>query len=89
MQTILVGTRCHKKDQRIVSEDSVRRYAEHIEAPFIEVSGENNINVDKCFELLVDRIFEKKPDVVKEEVLLESDEDKDTYRLCAPCCGSS
>ncbi|XP_072043328.1 uncharacterized protein [Amphiura filiformis] len=90
IQTILVGTRCHRKEHRTVPEESVRRYAEHIEAPYIEVSGERNINVDKCFDMLIDRIFEKQPDVVKEEVSLNhQDEDKDTYtRLCAPCCSS-
>ena len=90
IQTILVGTRCHKKDQRTVTEDRIKQFAEHIDAPYIEVSAEKNVNVDRCFELLVDTIFEKQPDLVQEVVLPDNnEEEKMPFSLCGPCCSTS
>ncbi|XP_071790024.1 ras-related protein Rab-3A-like [Asterias amurensis] len=84
-QAVLVGTRCHKKEDCEVSEESIKRLAEHLDIQYVETSSEKNMNVDTCFESLVDKIVEKHSERVKVTskkpgVRLEDETEP-------PCCG--
>lgn len=55
---ILVGNRCHFSDQRQVSTEEGQTFAEHLEMPFFETSTEKDININECFDKLVDSVLE-------------------------------
>ena len=65
VQALLVGTHCHRREDREVTDESARRLAEHFEVDYVEVSCEKNLNVELCFEKLVDKIMEKYAERVK------------------------
>ena len=44
---------------REVQEERARQFADHHGLQYVEVSAAENINVEVCFEQLVDRIIEK------------------------------
>ncbi len=90
-QAVLIGTRCHKKVDRQVGEESIKRLVDHLDIQYVETSSENNINVEMCFESLVDKIIEKHSERVKVTgkpgVRLE--EEADAFPSCCRCWMSS
>jgi small GTP-binding protein len=64
-KVVVVGNKCDLVNDRAVTEEQGRRYAESIAAPWIECSAKANINIDKIFmgcleQLLGVRAKEKK-----------------------------
>ena len=53
-----MGNRCHLSDQRQVSTEEGQNLAEHLEMPFYETSTEKDININDCFDKLVDSVLE-------------------------------
>ncbi len=56
---ILIGNRCHLSQLREVQPDEGKNLAEHLQMPFYETSTEKNINIDDCFDELVDCLLEE------------------------------
>ena len=56
---ILVGNRCHLSHLREVGPEDGRQLAEHLQLPYYETSSIKNINVNECFDELVDSILEE------------------------------
>ena len=56
---ILVGNRCHLSHLREVQPEEGKNLAEHLQMPFFETSTEKNINIDDCFDELVDCLLEE------------------------------
>ena len=56
---ILTGNRCHLSHLRKVQPEEGKTLAEHLEMPFYETSTEKNINIDECFDELVDSLLER------------------------------
>lgn len=56
---VLVGNRCHLSHLREVQPDEGKHLAEHLEMPFFETSTEKNININECFDELVDSLLEE------------------------------
>jgi len=54
---ILVGNRCHLSHLREVQPEDGRQLAEHLQIPFYETSTSKNININECFDELVDSIL--------------------------------
>ncbi|XP_041455763.1 ras-related protein Rab-3A-like [Lytechinus variegatus] len=90
VQVLLVGTRCHMKDQRTVPGDRITKLAEHHGANVMEISVEENINVTETFDLLVDRILSARPELRGEGqplfLPIPSDEHKELDFSCSQCC---
>ncbi|MEE6458326.1 hypothetical protein FKM82_000251 [Ascaphus truei] len=58
-QVILVGNKCDMEDERVVSTERGRHFAEQLGLEFFETSAKDNINVKQTFEQLVDIICDK------------------------------
>ena len=58
---VLVGNKCDKEDQRVVSSDEGRKFAEEFEIPFIEASAKKPLNVNEAFMILTRDIAKKLP----------------------------
>ena len=56
---ILVGNRCHLSHLREVQPEEGKTFAEHLQLPFFETSTEKNININECFDELVDSLLEE------------------------------
>lgn len=56
---ILIGNRCHLSHLREVQPEEGKNLAEHLRMPFYETSTEKNININECFDELVDSILEE------------------------------
>ena len=55
---ILVGNRCHSHLREVQPEEG-RQLAEHLQLPFYETSTAKNININECFEELVDSLLDE------------------------------
>ena len=51
-QFILVGNKCDLKNKRVISIQEGQELADQLEIPFIEVSAQENININALFETL-------------------------------------
>ena len=60
---ILVGTNCDLEEERKVTYQEGKDFAESNKMKFIEVSAKNNINVKEAFETLVEDIFNSNPNI--------------------------
>lgn len=56
---ILIGNRCHLSHLRQVQPEGGKNLAEHLDKPFYKTSTEKNINIDECFDELVDSLLEE------------------------------
>ena len=56
---ILIGNRCHLSHLRQVQPEEGKNLAEHLEMPLYKTSTEKNINIDECFDELVDSLLEE------------------------------
>jgi len=65
IRIILVGTNCDLEDERKVTYQEGKDFAESNKMKFIEVSAKNNINVKEAFEILVEDIFNSNPNIKK------------------------
>ena len=72
---ILVGTNCDLEDERKVTYQEGKEFATSNEMRFIEVSVENNINVNEAFDILLEDIMNKisnKKEKKDDEKIVES-----------------
>lgn len=56
-QAVLVGNKCHLSREREVQPEEGKQLAEVLNIPFFETSPKNNININECFDELVDCIL--------------------------------
>jgi small GTP-binding protein len=61
---ILVGNKSDLEDDRQVTQEEAKHYANRLGIPYIETSAKNNTNVTECFQQLVDAITERLASVV-------------------------
>ena len=58
-KAILIGNKCHLSRQREVEPTEGKQLADHLEIPFYETSSDRNININECFDELVDCLLEE------------------------------
>lgn len=91
MTSLLVGTRCHKTSERTVSEKSAKAFADNYDMDYLEVSLEQEINVQECFFNVLDRILDhmEQRHVYRYESRSPSQESgaKLYLQTCSNCCG--
>lgn len=88
---LLVGTRCHKTKERTVMDKSARAFAENHDMKYMEVSSEENINVEQSFDHLIDIILEisqPKQEIRFESSLSQESSAKYYLQSCSNCCGT-
>lgn len=56
---LLVGAKCDLEDERKVSQDEAKEFAEQQNLEFIETSSKTQVNVDEAFKLMARAIKEK------------------------------
>ncbi|KAJ5080695.1 small gtp binding protein rab8 [Anaeramoeba ignava] len=59
---ILIGNKCDLENQREVSKEKGKEFADKIGIPFFETSAKENINIDEAFEKLIKMILETNPE---------------------------
>ena len=68
---ILIGTKCDKdldNNQRQVSVEQGKKFADKINCPFLEVSSKDNINIEEIFRLLIIEINKTESGVNLEQI---------------------
>jgi small GTP-binding protein len=55
-RTILVGTKADLANQRQVSTEEAKEFAQHAGIPYIETSARSNINIEEAMKMLVNEI---------------------------------
>ena len=75
---ILVGNHRYKSDQREVSTEDGQHLAEHLELPFLETSTVKGININECFDQIVDILLDE---------MERSKQLKELTRLVLPASG--
>lgn len=58
-QVVLVGNKCDREDERVVSAERGKQLAQQMGLEFYEASAKDNLNVKAVFERLVDIICDK------------------------------
>lgn len=67
VEKMILGSRCHKEDERIVSKENGEQLAKEHDAQFFEVSAEENINIKEALYNLAEKMLEKKLSTNNEE----------------------
>lgn len=80
-QVVLVGNKCDRTEDRIISTERGRQLAHQLGLHFYETSAMENINVKVVFEKLVDIICKKMRDSLDSDGSLLNDRSSDTTRL--------
>lgn len=91
MKSLLLGTRCHKQNERAVSEKSAQMFADNYDMDYVEVSVEEGVNVEECFNRVIDSILEhwEQRHLYRFESRSQSQESGAKLYLqnCSNCCG--
>lgn len=79
---MLVGNKCDLEEERDVSTEEGKKFAEEQGYPFIEVSALSKENIDAMFEMMVRKILPKKLKAKKdrEEGSMKLNNDKKNKR---------
>lgn len=59
VEIIIVGNKCDKIDERIISKDRGENIAKFYNIPFLETSAKENININETFITLARILIEK------------------------------
>ena len=62
---LLVGNKCDLEDERKVSFQEGKDFADNNGIKFIETSAKTNQNVDEAFEIVVDEVIKNNKDILK------------------------
>ena len=62
---LLVGNKCDLEDERKVSFQEGKDFADNNGIKFIETSAKTNQNVDEAFEILIDEVIKNNKDILK------------------------
>jgi Ras-related protein Rab-1A len=73
---IIIGNKIDLDNERVVSVEDLEEIEKKYNMPFIETSAKTGMNVNKCFEVLIDELFKNKnADEIKEEYLRKNKND--------------
>jgi len=73
---IIIGNKIDLDNERVVSVEDLEEIGKKYNMPFIETSAKTGMNVNKCFEVLIDELFKNKnADEIKEEYLRKNKND--------------
>jgi small GTP-binding protein len=81
---VIVANKSDLENKQVQVEEG-KKFAEEVKAPFIETSAAKNINVEKCFDILVKEVIKKNPEFdkyKKDTVLLGKDKAKSKGGCC-------
>ena len=81
---VIVANKSDLENKQVQVEEG-KKFAEEVKAPFIETSAAKNINVEKCFNMLVEEVIKKNPEFdkyKKDTVLLGKDKAKSKGGCC-------
>jgi small GTP-binding protein len=57
---IILGNKIDLEDKRVVGTDELEEFGKERQMKVMEISAKNNINVNECFDLIVDELLDKK-----------------------------
>ncbi|KAM4689158.1 ras-related protein Rab-10-like [Discoglossus pictus] len=60
VEVVLLGNKCDKEDERVVSKEKGEKLAWEFGIPFFETSAKENVNIDKAFFMLAEAIYAKR-----------------------------
>jgi Ras-related protein Rab-1A len=73
---IIIGNKIDLDNERVVSVEDLEEIGKKYNMPFIETSAKTGMNINKCFEVLIDELFKNKnADEIKEEYLRKNKND--------------
>ena len=73
---IIIGNKIDLDNERVVSVEDLEEIGKKYNMPFIEASAKTGMNVNKCFEVLIDELFKNKnEDEIKEKYLRKNKND--------------
>ena len=73
---IIIGNKIDLDNERVVSVEDLEEIGKKYNMPFIEASAKTGMNVNKCFEVLIDELFKNKnADEIKEKYLRKNKND--------------
>ncbi|MHA1271235.1 MAG: Rab family GTPase [Candidatus Helarchaeota archaeon] len=59
ISALLIANKIDLEDERVVSEEEIKKKAEELNIPYIETSAKTGENVDKAFELIIQDILQR------------------------------
>jgi small GTP-binding protein len=83
---VIVGNKSDLDNKEVPVEEG-KKFAEKIGAPFIETSAANNINVEECFNTLVQEVINKCPDFNRDKKGYVSLKQNNNKKSEGGCCG--
>ena len=83
---VIVGNKSDLDNKEVPVEEG-KKFAEKIGAPFIETSAANNINVEECFNTLVQEVLRKCPEFDRDKKGYVSLKQNNNAKTEGGCCG--
>mmetsp|Transcript_31097 Transcript_31097/g.41130 ORF Transcript_31097/g.41130 Transcript_31097/m.41130 type:complete len:208 (+) Transcript_31097:292-915(+) len=57
---LLTGNKADKEDERVVSKETAKEFAESLGIPFIETSAKDNLNVEQAFTTIAEQLMKQR-----------------------------
>ena len=62
IKSIIVGNKIDLEDKREVNKNDLEELSKKYNIPYLETSAKNNINIEECFDLIINEILKGKED---------------------------
>jgi len=87
VSTILIGNKCDKEDERVVSTEEGLKLADEYGVQFIETSARNDLNVEKCFVSIAREVTGKMLDGIgkRSDDKVNLSDQKKISKNCSTC----
>ena len=83
---LLVGNKCDLEDERKVSFQEGKDFADNNGIKFIETSAKTNQNVDEAFEILIDEVIKNNKDILDNERRIVLERQNAYKKKVGGCC---
>ena len=83
---LLVGNKCDLENEREVTFQEGKDFADNNGMKFIETSATTNLNVDEAFEILVDEVIKNNKDILDNERRIVLERQNAYKKKVGGCC---
>jgi small GTP-binding protein len=81
---ILVGNKADSNNREVSTEEGIDK-ANELNISFIETSAKTNMNIDKCFEILIEKLLFVIPEKSINKIILNKNEENNNYIFTKWC----
>ena len=73
---VLIVNKCDFNNQRVISKEEAKTFAQQFKMPFLEVSAKDNSNIQECHDYIIDDLINSNLDKIYRPIPAKSDTQK-------------